>query len=61
MKTTHDIAKELLALPNVKLVVEGWCEVGGHETTAEMTEYDPDGTAILVQAPRSSQPNSRIA
>lgn len=49
MKTTHDIAKELLALPNVPLVIEGWCEMRGHETTAQMTGYDPEGTAIIVQ------------
>lgn len=55
MKTTHDIAKELLALPNVKLVVEGWCKMGGHETTVEMTEYDPDGTAILMQSRKETQ------
>ena len=49
MKTTHDIAKELLALPNVPLVIEGWCEMRGHETTVQMTGYDPEGTAIMVQ------------
>jgi hypothetical protein len=49
MKTTHDIACELLALPNVPLKVEGWCEMRGHEMVAQMTEYDPEGAAILMQ------------
>ena len=49
MKTTHQIAKELLALPDVKLVVEGWCDMAGHELTAKMTGYDPENTAILIQ------------
>lgn len=53
MKTTHQIAKELLALPDVPLVIEGWVGMSsyGHETIAVMTEYDPTGTAILVQRP----------
>ena len=49
MKTTHELAQELLALPNVPLVVEGWCRQRGLVLTAVMTEYDPEGTAILVQ------------
>lgn len=49
MKTTHQIAKELLALPDVKLIVEGWCSRQGYELTAKMTQCDPSGTAILVQ------------
>jgi hypothetical protein len=52
MKTTHEIARELLALPDVPLVVEGWTtEWVGHEMVAEMTEYDPKGTAIIWQKP----------
>jgi hypothetical protein len=49
MKTTHQLAKELLALPDVDLVVEGWCQMRGHELAAKMTQYDPDGTVILIQ------------
>lgn len=46
MKTTHQLAKELLALPDVPLEVEGWC---GGDIIAKMTRYDPEGTAILVE------------
>jgi len=52
MKTTHQIAAELLALPNVPLVIEGWItDWPGHEMTASMTTYDPEGTAIIWQKP----------
>jgi hypothetical protein len=51
MKTTHQIAKELLALPDVLLVVEYWImqAPSTHEMVAEMTDYDPEGTAIIRQ------------
>lgn len=50
MKTTHQLAEELLALPNVKLIVEGWCDMEDNEPVAKMTAYDPWETAILVQS-----------
>ncbi len=49
MKTTHQIAMDLLALPDVPLVIEMWCVMDGYETVARMTEYDPEGTAIICQ------------
>jgi len=48
MKTTHEIARELLKLPDVPLLVEGWCRANDEEIEARMTAYDPEGTAILV-------------
>lgn len=53
MKTTHQVAQELLELPNVELVIEGWCDMQslGYTMEAAMTGYDPDGTAILWQKP----------
>jgi hypothetical protein len=50
-KTTHEIARELLALPDVPLVVEMWVTMHGYTMTASMTDYDPDGTAIIWQKP----------
>lgn len=53
MKTTHQIARELLALPDVRLVVEYWIMLGEeYEMVAEMTEYDTEGTAIIQQKRR---------
>ncbi len=49
MKTTHDIAKELLALPNVPLVIEGWISQSNREIQVVMTDYEPDKEAILIQ------------
>ena len=46
---THELAKQLLALPDVPVVIEGWVPMRGYETTAKMTEYDPEGQAIIVQ------------
>lgn len=51
MKTTHQLARELYLLPDVPVVIEYWASIRGHEPTALMTEYDPDGTAIIVQYP----------
>lgn len=48
-KTTHEMARELLTLPDVPLVVEMWCAMDGYECVAKMTEYDPTGTAIICQ------------
>lgn len=47
--TTHELARELLELPDVRLVVEGWC--GGRDSRiyAVMSGFDSEGTAILVQ------------
>lgn len=50
MKTTHELARELLSLPNVRVVIEQWCSMDGYEPTALMTEYDLH-TAIIVQRP----------
>ena len=51
MSTTHEVARALLQLPDVELLVEGWCgEVGVYPV---MTQYDPEGTAILVGHPVS--------
>lgn len=52
-KTTHEMARELLALPDVPLVIEAWCGMENHEMSAGMTEYDPTGTAIIWQKPLS--------
>ena len=48
-KTTHTLAMELMRLPNVPIEIEVWCMMDGHVIKAKMTEYDPEGTAILVQ------------
>jgi hypothetical protein len=58
-KTTHQIAQELLALPDVELVIEGWCQMEGYTMTAAMTNYDPEGTAILWQK-TDSLPHSQL-
>lgn len=50
-KTTHQMARELLGLPDVRLVIEMWCDMENREMSADMTEYDPDGTAIIWQKP----------
>jgi hypothetical protein len=56
MKTTHQIAKELLALPDVELVIEYWVMMRPEsEMVAEMTEYDPNGTAIIWQKPKHKE------
>lgn len=49
MKTTHQLAAELLALPDVRIVTEGWLASTNHEPAAVMTSYDPQGTAIIMQ------------
>jgi hypothetical protein len=54
--TTHEMARQLLALPDVPLLIEGWCTVSTvSEIVAEMTEYDPEGTAIIWQKPKRQQ------
>lgn len=35
-------------MPDVPLVVEGWCDTKENGIVAKMTQYDPDGEAILV-------------
>jgi hypothetical protein len=50
MKTTHQIAMELLALPDIPLVIEGWCQMDNHEMVAEITGYS-DREAIIWQKP----------
>lgn len=57
MKTTHELGKELLALPNVPVVVEYWCSDNRQEPVPLMTEYDPEGTAMICQG----QTNGHIA
>lgn len=59
MKTTHQLARELYLLPDVPVVIEYWASIQGHEPTALMTEYDPDGTAIIVQYPVKDSPKKR--
>ena len=49
-KTTHEMARELLALPDLPLHIEMWCEMDNHEMTASITDYDP-GHAIIWQKP----------
>jgi len=56
---THQIAQELLALPDVELVIEGWCQMAGYTMAVAMTNYDPEGTAILWQQPDPS-PHSQL-
>lgn len=59
--TTHEMAKQLLDLPDVELVIEMWCIMPNHVPQAEMTEYDPEGTAIIWQAPMSALPEHRLS
>lgn len=53
MKTTHELAAELLALPNVPLMIEGWVQMKGYEATAQMLDRGIDdheyGQAIITQ------------
>lgn len=58
MKTTHELARELIALPDKPIKVEGWSDLEDHDVTAKMTRYDPEGTAILVQR-KSVEPPPR--
>jgi hypothetical protein len=51
MKKTHEMARELLFLPDVPLLIETWCRMPNHEPAAVMTEFDPKGTAIIMQQP----------
>lgn len=53
-KTTHTLALELLALPDVPILIEGWICHAGTEIVAKMTNYDPTGTAILVERAKSN-------
>jgi hypothetical protein len=46
-------------LPDVELVIEGWCQMEGYTMTAAMTNYDPEGTAILWQK-TDSLPHSQL-
>ena len=55
MKTTHQMAAELLALPDIPLGIEMWCEMENHEMTASITEYDPE-RAIIWQKPNPNLP-----
>lgn len=53
-KTTHQMARELLALPDVPLEVEMWCAMDGHEMAADLTRYtegESKRTAIIYQKP----------
>lgn len=65
MKTTHELARELLSLPDVRVVIELWCSMEGYEPTAIMTDYDSH-TAIIVQRPTffakltDTQPTKRV-
>lgn len=60
MKTTHQLAKELLTLPDVQLVVEYWIMMDStHEIVAEMTKYDPKNTAIIWQKPNNAKSAKR--
>jgi hypothetical protein len=54
MKTTHEIARELLALPDVPLFIDGWFyHWADREMVAEMTK-NPKGTAIIWQKPNNT-------
>lgn len=48
--TTHEMARQLLALPDIRLTIEGWCRLNNHQMTAEITGYD-ENTAIIWQKP----------
>ena len=51
MKTTHQMARELLALPDVPLYIDEWFyHWGDREIVAEMTN-NPEGTALIWQKP----------
>lgn len=59
MKTTHQMAKELLELPDVPLVIEGWCKMDNHEMVVEITDYS-DEEAIIWQKPDPRLPPRTI-
>lgn len=46
--TTHELALELMKLPDVTVVIEGWSCFEYERIFAVMTGYDPEGTAILI-------------
>ncbi len=50
MTTTHKLAWKLLALPDVPVVIELWMNREGFDPEPVMTEYDPTGTAIIIQS-----------
>ena len=59
MKTTHQIAKELLGLPDVRLCVEMWCLQDYEEIIAKMAEYEnEDGTQDAFITWQRKQPPS---
>lgn len=49
------MARQLLALPDIQLVIEGFCDPGGYVPIARITEYDP-AVAIIVNRPASELP-----
>lgn len=48
MTTTHELAKKLMALPDMKLIVEGWISDDESKIEPKVTDYD-DEVVILVQ------------
>ncbi len=44
--TTHEMARQLLDLPDVRLTIQGWATMNNHQMTAEITGYD-ENTAII--------------
>lgn len=57
--TTHQMAKALLDLPDVPLIIEGWCRLDNHEMTASITDYD-DEVAIIWQKPDPRLPRRTV-
>lgn len=55
MKTTHELAKELMELPDMEIVVEGWISHRGYEIAAVRSGFDPERVAILVQIPEQKK------
>lgn len=53
MKTTHELAKDLLALKDVPVVIEYWVQMEGFDPMVGMSECYDEPTAIIFQDRKS--------
>lgn len=48
MKTTHQLAHELLSLPDVEVVLEGSCHGEDYEIGTKLTSYDKNKAIVMM-------------
>lgn len=53
--TTHQLAAQLLALPDIPVCIEGWVPMKGYKIKAKITSYDTNQAIIVQQATRHQQ------